>query len=863
MNKKMALIAVILCVVTALFLVSTTSGTEGAVPAGYAVVSDADTVCYTDSTLPGTKLYITSPTIADSAFRGCTTISEVSLTDGVKNVGDSAFEGCTSLVYFRSPGAVSIGDCSFKNTGKVTFEFSSALKSVGANAFENCKGRGPYLMGTEVTELKSGTFSGSSVKFEDLRGVTRIASDAFSGTLVGQIVDRNQTVKLSGVPEITIENAHITGMIATALTSVPGSYKLYFITEGADVVLNFTDSGGTTTLTSAYNTYGYNCEYIFNNIGLRVEGAAWTIHFPADSGIGDAVHVSGEGTYTIPSPTLASSLFKSWNIRGETGTRTRITESEFAHLDPDIYLESTYNTMTVTYDHSALPDSSGLPRSGTFAVGDSYPTLPDIAGYSFSGWSVGSKFYAGGDRITTYRDHTAVSIWDADTFSVTIVSQGSVVATKTVAANSVLALSELSVAVPESKVLMGWSTQENGRVLTSDPVIDRSCSIYAVFGEKAKHTVRYLDGQTVLGSVSVYDGSILTIGRENPTKDGMSFQNWELGDTGIRYYRGDSLSVKGDIDLKAVWLSVQHTVKYVLDRAYTSTYDHGTEIVIGTDRAVKDGFELLGWALTSTGDVRYRDGDRVVLREDLMLFPVWKEGSGSSSAAAPSGAQDTAPSDDQAETETPAVQGHVLRLMDGSDEFRKYTVEGNGFSLTEAETPERTGYKFIGWSETANAEMPRYTSSGFVPVDSDTALYAVWEKLLAVTYHDDTDTFSDVVYCERNETVVLMVIERAGYVFLGWSEHGSTEVLRGAFTVTRDIELYPQWEPIGTEDTAPPSDTGPEVPAMTPADQGDAAYPPAETSSGGDDVPGALLVVIAVSIAAVTALVLFVQHRRA
>ena len=927
MNKTMTVFAVILSVITAFFLVNITDGTDGALPEGYKVISDADTVCYTDSTLPGDKLYITSSSIGADAFKGCTTITYVLLDKDVKTVGNSAFEGCTKLVSFRAPSVTSIGDGCFKNTGKTTFEFTSALRTVGANAFEGCQGFGPYLMGTEVTEIKSETFKGSKVRFEDLRGVTNIAINAFSDcNLKGQIVEENQSVKISGVPEITFDNAFVSGLVVTVLTS--GAYKLYFITESSDAALRFTESSGTNTITSKYGVYGFYCEYKFNNTDLKVEGDKWTVHFPSDSGLKDMVRVTGEGSFFIPKPTMATELFKSWNIKGETGTRTEITEKEFAQLDPDIYLESTYNTMMVTYDHSAIPNASGLPTSGTFSVGDSYPTLPDTAGYIFTGWSVGYKSFAGGDRITTYQDHVAVSKWTVATFDVSVVSQGKVVSTKTVEANTALKLYQLSVTVPESKVLKGWSLQENGSVLTSDPIIDHDCSIYAIFGDKIQYTVRYLDGQTVLESVKVNDGSVLTIGQDNPVKEGKSFQNWELGDTGKKYYKGESLTVNGDLDLKAVWLNIQHTVTYSLgEHTQTSSYDYGTEITIGSDDAVKEGHELQGWSLSSVGEVQYHNGDKIVLKGDLMLYPVWKEipeptspttepeqstdspdapattpettptttpDTPSTPTVTPSTpTQTTTPASDQdkttpgsssgtvpkteddsssapSRTVTPVVQtSYSLKLMNGSSEFDTYSVNDGRFALSAAGTPVQTGYKFLGWSKTSTAKIPEYTSSSTVPVRSDTTLYAIWEKLVCVTFHDDTGTFSDTTYCENNGSIVLKDMNREGYIFKGWSENNSTTVLKGTMTVTRDLDLYPQWEPIKTEEETAPQATDPDTSAQTPADKNDTTEPttpvtPASTkTSDGSDNSNAVMITVGAALAAAITAIVFIQFRRA
>ncbi len=905
MNKTMTMFAVILSVITAFFLVNITDGTDGALPEGYVVISDADTVCYTGGT-PGEKLYITSSSIGADAFKGCTDIKYVLLDKDVKTIGNNAFEECSSLLSFRAPCVTSIGDGCFKNTGKTTFEFSSSLNTVGANAFEGCQGFGPYLMGTEVTEIKSETFKGSKVRFEDFRGVTSIAIDAFSDcNLKGQVVEKNQSVKISGVPEITFENAYISGLVVTVMNS--GAYNMRFVTGSSDATMSFTDSTGTKTVTSIYNLSMFYCEYKFPNTDLKVEGNKWTIHFPSDSGIKDMTRVTGEGSFVIPKPTQAPDLFKSWNIKGETDTRTAITEKEFAQLDSDIYLEATYDTMTVTYDHSALPNASGLPTSGTFSVGDSYPTLPDTAGYIFTGWYVGYKTYAGGDKITTYQDHVAVSKWTVATFDVSVVSQGTVVATKSVEANTALKLYQLSVTVPENKVLKGWSLQENGTVLTTDPIIDHSCSIYAVFGDKVQHTVRYLDGQTVLGSMTVNEGSVLTIGQDNPVKEGKSFQNWELGDTGKKYYKGETLTVNGDLDLKAVWLNIQHTVTYSLEgQTKTTSYDYGTEVTIGSDDAVKEGYELQGWSLSSAGEVQYHNGDMVVLKEDMILYPVWKEIPEPASPATnpdqstdtsetksdipatptqptdpatdpdkttPESSSETVPESDSGSSSTPSKTvtpveqtSYSLKLMNGSAEFDSYSVNDGRFALSAAGTPVQTGYKFLGWSKTSTAKTPEYISSSTVPVRSDTTLYAIWEKLICVTYHDDTGTFSEPTYCEKNGSIALRDMNREGYVFKGWSESNSTAVLKGTVTVTRDLDLYPQWEPVKTEEETTPPVTEPETPAQTPEEKTDTTEPTAPMStktSGGSDNSNAVMITVGAAVAAAITAIVFIQFRRA
>ena len=953
MNKTMTMAAVALSVITALFLVTIAGGSDGAAPSGYATVSDADTVSYTDSTLPGTQIYITSSSIGADAFKNCVTLTKVVLSDDVKTVGDSAFEGCSKLNYVVAENVTSIGDSCFKGTGSATFYFSSCLESVGANAFQNCKGIGPYLFGTGVTVLKAETFKGSSVKFVDLRGVVSIAGDAFNEcTLRGQFVDEGQSVKVGGVPEIVLKDVSISGVTATYNINSK-VYKLSFFTEDAGVSLKFTDSTGTQTLTTAWSSKGNSCLYTFNDLNLTVQGAVWTIHFPEMVGMADGTHRSGEGTYEIPYPTLANNLFQSWNIRGESGARTTITEAEFANLDSDIYLEATYGKITVTYDHSALPDSTGLAKSGTFDVGDSYPTLSDIDGYRFSGWKVGTKSYSGGDIIVTYRDHTAVSQWNATFYKVSVVSLGETVATKIVEPNGTLELSGLSVTVPESKILMGWSLEENGALLTSDPTIGQNCSIYAVYQDREQYSIRYLDGQTVLGTSTAYSGSTFRIAQDNPVKEGMVFQNWELGDTGKKYYKGETILIEGDVDLKAVWNTVKIKVEYILDTVKTEQYDYGTEVTIGHSGAVKQGFTLQGWSLSSEGDVLYADGAKVTLTEDIKLYPIWKENGRftvtvhrhdgtSSTVTVEQGGKFTVPQDsgwplhvfdgwaltdngnvayvsgDQmtiykdtdlyeiwhsnnsqpagytatttitvssdpplvsqssmvpssesnqsdstaatASTTTIASTKVTLRLMSGSVELDSFEVEKKAFDLTSAGIPVKTGYKFLGWSKNENTGGIIYTS--LVSITGNTTLYAVWDKLMNVTYHDDTNTFNETVYCEKGGSLVLKTMERPGYEFKGWSENGSSTILSGSITVSRDMDLYPQWAQIvmeGKEEpptetqataTAMPIDTTQSVPLSSEVDADD----------GGSNMT---LIAFGAATAAVVSILVVIQLRRA
>ncbi len=114
-----------------------------------------------NTTLRSINLPSTLKTINDSAFSGCTGLTNVTiLQNSVITIGSNAFNGCTNLVNITIPeGVVNINSSAFyncKNLPSVTIP--NSVTSIGQSAFENC---------TELTQVDIG------------EGVTYIAPYAF------------------------------------------------------------------------------------------------------------------------------------------------------------------------------------------------------------------------------------------------------------------------------------------------------------------------------------------------------------------------------------------------------------------------------------------------------------------------------------------------------------------------------------------------------------------------------------------------------------------------------------------------------------------------------------------------------------
>ena len=123
--------------------------------------------------------------IGDSAFEGCTGLTEIIIPDGVTSIGASAFEECTGLTGIIIPdGVTSIGDRVFSGcSGLTSIIISNNVTSVGDSAFSYCSGLTNITIPDSVTSIGDYAFRGCSGLTDIIisNGVTSIGDWAFSG----------------------------------------------------------------------------------------------------------------------------------------------------------------------------------------------------------------------------------------------------------------------------------------------------------------------------------------------------------------------------------------------------------------------------------------------------------------------------------------------------------------------------------------------------------------------------------------------------------------------------------------------------------------------------------------------------------
>lgn len=80
--------------------------------------------------------------IREYAFRGCNSLTSVTISNGVTSIGNYAFRDCSSLASITIPDSVtSIGSQAFYNCGSLTsVTISNGVTSIGESVFQKCIG---------------------------------------------------------------------------------------------------------------------------------------------------------------------------------------------------------------------------------------------------------------------------------------------------------------------------------------------------------------------------------------------------------------------------------------------------------------------------------------------------------------------------------------------------------------------------------------------------------------------------------------------------------------------------------------------------------------------------------------------------
>ena len=146
-------------------------------PAGSATAPNITTVNFAENSV--------CQTIGSSAFTSCSSLTSITIPEGVTSIGSSAFQGCSSLTSITIPSSVtSIGSFAFSGCSSLTsITIPGSVKSIGSYVFYVCISLTSITIPEGVTSIGERTFmncsSLTSITIPD--SVTSIGDYAFSG----------------------------------------------------------------------------------------------------------------------------------------------------------------------------------------------------------------------------------------------------------------------------------------------------------------------------------------------------------------------------------------------------------------------------------------------------------------------------------------------------------------------------------------------------------------------------------------------------------------------------------------------------------------------------------------------------------
>ena len=118
---------------------------------------------------------ITGGTIGDNAFRGCDSLTSITIPDTVTGFGDSAFAFCDGLTSITIPNSVtSIGSSAFRGCASLTnITIPNGVTSIDNSTFSDCKGLTSITISDSVTSIGLSAF----------RGCSKLTNITFEGTM--------------------------------------------------------------------------------------------------------------------------------------------------------------------------------------------------------------------------------------------------------------------------------------------------------------------------------------------------------------------------------------------------------------------------------------------------------------------------------------------------------------------------------------------------------------------------------------------------------------------------------------------------------------------------------------------------------
>ena len=378
----------------------------------------------------------------------------------------------------------------------------------------------------------------------------------------------------------------------------------------------------------------------------------------------------------------------------QTGTISWSGKSNYFCTNGDEYVEETF-TVSVTVTEASTPVTSvSISGSSSVDVGNSITLRASVYPSSATDRSVTWSIDSGSSYVSIDDNGTSCTVTGVRAGTATIRCE----------AND------------------GSGEYDTLRITVSSPSYNYNLKFNANGGSGAPNTIT----KTATDKTSNLK---FTIPSTEPTRSGYTFLGWSESSSAssATYTAGDTVYVDyNDLTLYAVWQENKQTYYAKLyynanggsgapstqsDSIYASSASGSKSFTISTTKPTRSGYDFLGWSTSSSASsASYQPGGSISVSygSSKTLYAVWKQAEYTSTLIFDANGGSGAPS----------------KLTDTHTSTSAHT-----FTIPSTK-PTKSGYIFLGWSDSKTASAASYQPGGSisVPYNGSKTLYAVWEQ---------------------------------------------------------------------------------------------------------------------------------------
>ncbi len=412
--------------------------------------------------------------------------------------------------------------------------------------------------------------------------------------------------------------------------------------------------------------------------------------------------------------------------------------------------------------------------------------IPTKDGFQFNHWEdTNKKIFNVGDIYTENENLMLTAEYDSKKYTVTFkAGENAQISENNKIVEYEKPYGELPQPTKTDYEFVGWYTQD-GKLITDQSIFTEkndqelfakwASTVYHVYYNANKGTGEPEPQVRRKGeeAITIAEGSGMT--RENHT-----FEHWEDAN-GKQYKPGEKYSEDKDLTLYAIWNPGSIKITYDANGGTGAPEPYwkekGETYILSTQIPIKEGFTFKGWGLTDNA----KEEEKITKYsedEDVTVYAIWEE-------------------------KTIEIRYNILNGTNQPENQIKYWTQD--LKLTDV-IPEKTGYKFLGWSTKTNGNKPEdveYEGSSMLTSNDVTVLYAVWElQNCTLTYDANGGNGGpekqNLKYGEKIQ-IGLTIPMKVGYNFIGWgtlsSDTTPTYNVGSDYTIYEEnAVLYAIWE---------------------------------------------------------------------